>query len=405
MIGPCYNNINLQFAICLAVYEWSIMDKTLSGIIYQNNLDLKRFSLMLDNNVQCYKFYWLEALVRLLVRDGKSDISFYEASREMIIQSWYTVSEYHLHMGNLYGDGTRNALERAVDYIQSFSGLSSAAAYDKISAAIDNASEERDFQKILTQLTDDVPYRLLSPFASELKGGDVIWHSDKRLIAYFNLVNNKVKLPYTMTYISAKDKSIHWNEDWARMIIDNYVLILEWIRSKKIRYLQDRNPGVPGIVYKLDPEGTRQLVQVRKLWNAVMDTENVIDIYTGRILNGQKYDIDHFIPWSYLTSDELWDLTPTEKTINIYKSNHLPDWDKYFCMFVENQVQLRNQIQKYEQIAKLFEKCKNKNLNNLWAADIYNTGTNDQFKTVLDENIRPIYNAAKIQGYSVWSLE
>ena len=56
--------------------------------IYQNNLDLKRFSLILDNNSECYKFYWLEALVYLLVRDGKKHISFYEAAEEMIIQGF-----------------------------------------------------------------------------------------------------------------------------------------------------------------------------------------------------------------------------------------------------------------------------------------------------------------------------
>ena len=55
------------------------MRELFPGIISKNNLNIERFSLMLNNNSQCYKFYWLEALGRLLIEDGKKDITFYEA--------------------------------------------------------------------------------------------------------------------------------------------------------------------------------------------------------------------------------------------------------------------------------------------------------------------------------------
>ena len=39
---------------------------------------------------------------------------------------------------------------------------------------------------------------------------------------------------------------------------------------KKVKYLQDRNPGVPGIIYKLEDEENkvRKLEKVRELWLA-----------------------------------------------------------------------------------------------------------------------------------------
>ena len=45
------------------------------------------------------------------------------------------------------------------------------------------------------------------------------------------------------------------------------VTIRGWIKMKKIKYLQDRNPGVPGLIYKLEPEKDkeRKLENVRKL--------------------------------------------------------------------------------------------------------------------------------------------
>ena len=370
--------------------------------IYVNNLDLERFSLMLDNNSQCYKFYWLEALVNLLVRDGKKDVSFHEAAYEMIIEAWYTVSEYHLHMGSVYGTESRNAIERAVNYIQSKSDLSSSAQRDKIEEAIRSCEHDHEFQKIINQMTDDVPYRLLSPFVPELKGNDRLWHSDQKLIEYFNLINQKSLLPYYMEFVSHSHKYVHWNDPWAAMVKDNYILILEWIRSKKIRYLQDRNPGVPGIVYKLDIVTARKLNHVHHLWDAVMEKDDVIDIYTNNVLNGRRYDIDHFIPWSYVMADELWNLTPAEKASNISKSNHLPNWDKTFNAFVNNQLQLHGFIHKDDHIRELFEKCRNSNLNTLWASDLYNVNDEDQFRSLLKENMRPVYNAARLQGYSIW---
>ncbi|MBR3356349.1 MAG: hypothetical protein IKG46_00665 [Solobacterium sp.] len=371
---------------------------------YQNNLNLERFSLMLDNNAQCYKFYWLEALVNLLVKDGKMIVSFDDAAVEMVLEAWYTISEYHLHMGSMYGSESKNAIERAVNYIQSASGLSSSAGRDRITAAIDRVKNEPEFRKILLQMTDDVPYRLLSPFVPELKGNDRLWHSDRKLIEYFRLINQTTCLPYYMEYESHINKYVHWNDSWADMVRDNYIIILEWIRAKKIRYLQDRNPGVPGIVYKLDISSARKLGEVHHLWDAVMEKEDVIDIYSRTVLNGRRYDIDHFIPWSYVTTDELWNLTPSEKKVNIMKSNHLPDWDTYFNSFVDNQIQLHSHIKNDAYIRNLFEKCRNKNLNTLWASDLYNIDSQEQFRALLNENMKPVYNAAKLQGYSLWSI-
>lgn len=374
-----------------------------SGVkdIYYNGLNLERFSFMLDNNSQCYKFYWLEALVNLLVLEGKNEITYFEAAAEMITEAWYTVSEYHLHMGSRSaGRADNGAIERAVNALQDLTGLkSNADSRDVRKAVFDHAAELKD---IMRQMTDDVPYRLLSPFLSELKGNDKLWHSDRRLIAYISFVDSKNSLPYSIRYESGLQKTVIWNRYWADMIKDNYLLIQEWIRSKKIRYLQDRNPGVPGIIYKLDIETSRKLNHVHKLWDAIMEREEVHDIYTGSAVNGTRYDIDHFIPWSYVASDELWNLTPSQRTSNSQKSNNLPDWETYFSGFLSIQHQLKRNIQAEEQIYDLFEKCRNDNLNTLWAGNLYQIAADTEFDKTIEENMKPIWQAAKLQGYATW---
>ena len=86
------------------------------------------------------------------------------------------------------------------------------------------------------------------------------------------------------------------------MIQDYTVSILGWIQYEKVKWLQNNNPEVPGLVYKLLPmdEKMRKLGKVRKLWEAVLDIGPVSDVFTGKPILAGAYDIDHFIPWSFV---------------------------------------------------------------------------------------------------------
>ncbi len=98
---------------------------------------------------------------------------------------------------------------------------------------------------------------------------------------------------------------------------------------KKVRFLQDRNPGVPGIIYKLAPENEngRKLSNAKALWKEVADAlaTPIHDIYSGQEIDVRKSDLDHFVPWSFVANDELWDLIPMERRLNSSKSNRLPE--------------------------------------------------------------------------------
>lgn len=63
-----------------------------------------------------------------------------------------------------------------------------------------------------------------------------------------------------------------------------------------------------GIIYKLEPENEklRKLKYVRDLWSTIIDIHPVQDIYSGKNIDLKKYDVDHFVPWTYIANDELW---------------------------------------------------------------------------------------------------
>ena len=65
--------------------------------------------------------------------------------------------------------------------------------------------------------------------------------------------STQARLPYIFGDSSSLKKEVRFNEEWMRMIQDNTVNILGWIQFEKVRWLQNNNPEVPGLVYKLTP--------------------------------------------------------------------------------------------------------------------------------------------------------
>lgn len=325
----------------------------------------------------------------------------------MIADAWYSVTEYHLRMGTKDGMGNSvNSIERAVNKLDALGRLEHMADRLTILSVINEQDTLLHDEKY--QISKNVPYRLLSSFLKEIGGNDPLWNQKTRLIAYLELRNKDSCIPYTIGSERGLNKRIIIETRWRRFLIDNMTAIRGWIQMKKIKYLQDRNPDVPGIIYKLEPENEKQrkLQNVRKLWSAVMDVSAVRDIYSGKLLAKKGYEIDHFVPWSYIANDEIWNLMPVDASLNSSKRNKLPDWNKYFRDFAQNQFILNESVYRYPGINKIFGSCRRDNLNALWSAEeLYLKGIEEeQFIRVLGNRLRPIYDSAHTQGYSVWMV-
>ena len=75
------------------------------------------------------------------------------------------------------------------------------------------------------------------------------------------------------------------------------------------------------------------LQNAKKFWKIVVDKNNLKCPYTGKPII-EDYSIDHFIPWSFVTHDLLWNLVPVlNRSVNSSKSDNLPSFDKYFSNF------------------------------------------------------------------------
>lgn len=374
---------------------------------YYNTLDIEAFSLMMKDPSYCYKFYWLEAIVQL-ISEGVRETTFDAVINEMICNAWYSVREFHIHLSGLLADGqVRDGLERAVLKLTELSDLPAGASKVEIKNAI--AKHEGELKAFKEQLTHMVPYRALAGFFHK-SDENADWGSVRRMIAYIERINRDVVLlPYTLGPESRLKKKIYFQEAWIDMIQDQTVPILGWIQYEKVKWLQNNNPEVPGLIYKLAPmdEKLRKLNHVRKLWEGILDVSEVRDVFTNQPIVSRQYDVDHFIPWSFVMNDELWNLMPMDSSLNSSKSNRLPKWDPFFERFAGNQFLMYGMVHEKAGIRKLYEACYRDNLHSLWAGqELYKKGnTKTEFYNILQKNMRPVYDSARRQGYEVWNRE
>lgn len=390
----------------------------LSTILYSNKLDVKKFENLLSNNDQGYKFFGLEAILKLIAQN-KQLFTFEDVIDEMIVGAWRMVTHYHLRLGHTVNGNAENFLEHAIRIL-----------YECSKEDIGNKTPSKDRLLFLIQkyqdnlmedklhLTDYVPYRLIKPFV-EKEGKDYIDRKNYgRFIAYLNAFT-KVNHEFFYDITDAENplkRRIRLNEEWVNFILQNYAVIMGWLRFNKALFIQDRNPGVPGVMYKVAPETEekrKSLKNARELWIATVDVTGkpLYEIYTGNELSINEFDLDHFVPRSYVSNDELWNLTPMAKQLNSSKNNKLPE-RRYIKDFVEYNYYLYSLIfanNNKDQAAILkhyFDRCENQHLNAIWAAEkLYIPGnTKEQFGNILEENLSLVYDSAKLQEYEEWVL-
>lgn len=209
---------------------------------------------MMNSPSYCYKFYWLESIVQLISAD-KVAVTYDEVINKMISNAWYPVLEYHIHLSGIYGDvAMKDNLEKAVLTLHELSLLENNAFEVEIINKLNELSEDKDLKKYKNELTKNVPYKSLSGFVNKGVEKIDLDSSATRTMNYYNRLNdNEIILPYTFNYDNGLKRVITFNADWLQMIQDNTTNILGWIHLEKAKLLQNNNPEVPGIVYKLTP--------------------------------------------------------------------------------------------------------------------------------------------------------
>ena len=368
---------------------------------YYNELNIRDFCKVFEKTTACYKYYWLDAILTLLQADFSNRLLSFDAIfDEMIFQCWYTRAFYKLRLGYHTGAaGHSDALEEAIDLLSAASDLVPNCSEEQIKIIISrNQSLISGCKKTLEKY---VPKRFLMPFTHHKSD------SYKTIMSYVDLMFENGEVPYRIVAIN-KSFYIEIHENWVPFFVKEYTLLKRWIAFEKCAFLQKCNPEVPGIIYKLtyDP-GTRNLSRLRKLWDAVIPSGEVIDLFTKNEVEEEHYALDHFIPWSFISNNELWNICPIDPGLNGSKSNQLPPW-KYAESLGKCQYILYKHLNLYktDKVIRLFHQCEGKHLCADWAARLFsNPADEEQFINEILAHLEVYYKSAYNLGYSVWDYQ
>lgn len=361
---------------------------------YSKELNTNQLARLFDNKSESYKLFWFKAILHE-VKLGKNILTFRELIERMIVDAWYMVSEYKLNLG------PSDNLEKTVLHIANTTQFRPTEKEEVLLTYL-RESNDKDLLKLMKVLSQNVPYRLQAPLfpVDDAKP----WYKTKAMADYINIQDG---IMYVIEHNGPFNSRIIIDDLWMDYLKSNLGILTGWTDYNLITYLQRRNPTVPGISEKIYPPQERKLTLATNYWKYMISQGDVRDIYTGTELIGKNISIDHFVPWSYIANDELWNLIPTLKSVNSSKSNNLPDWDTYFGRLAHAEYRAYQMVNNDEKAEELFRKCARENLNSEEIKHrLYRTGQSKQeFTNLLEEILLPVYESARNMGFRNWVCE
>ena len=114
------------------------------------------------------------------------------------------------------------------------------------------------------------------------------------------------------------------------MIIKEYAIVLTQIMNYRWAQLLEQFNRSPRIVSKVQGSMNNQirrknLAKYKEILLKQFKNGLIKDFYTGETIESNDISIDHVIPWSFMYSDDLWNLVITSKSNNSKKSNNIPN--------------------------------------------------------------------------------
>lgn len=267
-----------------------------------------------DKTVATYKYFWFLSLMQEHARTGNLRIDVWKLVIRMVANAWYPIHYFRLSFGK------SDSLFEIVTELQKETNLPIDASQKIIIEELRGRLGEQTIRSRLRVLTLNVPYRFLRPWIDT---------SDDR-----EMIRRSQTLENSCLYALYKDRSsfyIELNPSWDSYLHAHYGILVDFTYWNLTQFLQVRNPNVPAISNKLiKPETRTPLTAQHRYWNTVMQIVGPIEcIYTGRQLHTGEYELDHFIPWSFVSHDLLWNLVPADGSVNSSKSDRLPDLERY----------------------------------------------------------------------------
>lgn len=290
-------------------------------------LSLNFLSSCFRNVTNSYKFYWFWAILDELEAKDSCVLSMNELAIRMVSHVWYPLDYYKLSFGpaDQFKEISRFLSEKMeIDHSPYSSDL-----FVQVKEQL-NDQEQSVLYKKIRDLIRYVPYRFIRPFfKQELRGKtDGCINKEIQMLAASGFKGQKI------LYCFNTPVSIEIHPEWKYYLLANIGLIRKAIYWELLLFLQKNNPHVPGLSEKIFKPVSRSLHKAKMFWNVYREISGGLNcIYSGVQLTG-TISLDHFVPWSYVVHDQIWNIVPTCRSVNSAKGNQLLSVKQYLPLLV-----------------------------------------------------------------------
>ena len=266
---------------------WSIIMKTLSS------QSIKTTS---------YKFALLRAILENLYKtNGVLEVSFGQLAESFAKLYW------NLVIRNGYSQGHQAQIEKELKNFQLEFLIPSGVSFDSLQEIWQRELIKRIESKVITKY-------VVGALFSDTEG----------LVYGF----------------SKKQRKLTITASCYEFLLKYQTNIFKLINYELAKFLQKKNPVLTQGILLEKIENITQRESLQQFQQMIVAHSGSTCFYTDRPLQGSKRAIavDHFVPWSFVHSDELWNFVLTSSSLNSSKGSKLPA-ERYL-----NKLDERNQL-------------------------------------------------------------
>ena len=296
-------------------------------------------------NDTSYKYGFLKAIIDNLYNIGDDYVlTFNKVFQTFTVIYWNLINKYSIRQKAPTKDGRESLLERVIKGLSSDYEISSDIPYENIPLEIREVIEKKVKQNCKTYVVG------------------AVYSDTKQLFYSFSKKEEKIELnPQVYDFLCRHKSAIE------------KINYFEW--AKFLEKVNDEDT-TNKLISKIEHSSQRTNLSVyREILFNELETERCF--YCGKKINMSNVEVDHFIPWSFVKDDKIWNLVLSCKECNRKKSDKLPDL-KFMEKIEQRNINLENKMDDGEQHYSEFE--------------LYNEHT-----------IRELYYWANLNGYSeIW---
>lgn len=263
---------------------------------------------MRNNNT--YKLAWGRAILELVNERAsqkikKEEFNLREVAEKILKLYWNQTFYFRLKQGPTNSEPEiLQVINELIKYYSLKVGSNIPVWFNSAAPILksDHSMYERTIKKLIRILKQDVAYRF-----KNLDGRQV------------NLYNYIVSLDLIVIEIE------------SQALLKEYNYILSQLLNYRWSQLLESFNRAPNITNKVKGSSQekikrKNLKRFKDILLAYHNKNEIIDFYTNEAIKINEVSIDHFIPWSFMYQDDLWNLVITSKSNNSSKSNKIyPD--------------------------------------------------------------------------------